>query len=1120
MQFLPATVPARDRNGRIVVSATWEFNTTGTITPQATSAGVSVTSDGEGNFPEVTLTDGLSYRAILKTSTGTVLSDITSVIPNHFAPATQPAMAGGFIVPGARWEFYTTETTTPRAVFSDPDLTAPLGDKVYSDASGVFPEIYLTESNTYGAKLVAPSGNVLATIDPVTAGSMLLYLNPDAQLPLTNLQPGDDWDGAAGSGFTEESPAPVDPTRTTAKPGLRLLTPPNQHFTDMLDVGVIAAANDDGTLGDTWGIESVKFYYEGNVQTVTAPRWNVITTERGQRAYFGWWTRLQKPEDQSGKALLYVEAEANDATMQKRVLGPFNFSPVETEYDLELEIAPSQPEIVGQRYQSFWPAISYARTQFPHNPRFLITEAGKYEIERNPANNAEAPTDQYSITGRYTIEASVPGVSIGRLEYTTDALALIPGHRTWWRIRGSNITYDTRYVRNLSAVTNLPANPEWLVDHWLDGNDITTSDPDGKNELFRGGTTPRGSQIVAGLPWITECNFYHQNTPTTKCSLVRGCYIEDSSQDLASNNRCMMLNTYNHSDQGFWNSDQLCFTVEYDGEEEVATLSRSGGNYSSGTLGGIWTLLLGETSYTFDTGNGGEDYYQYDPDGGYNGADGVGGYWVSDVTDWLNTFPGITATLSTELAAKDRVASACSLSGIKGQGFGTGARTSSIAAADLIAGPVEIVWCVDTHGDFYQHTGGVLENVIVAFNTVYDAQTQLIFLAPILNAGVAGSYDIFFIGNSVSIDPVEKLYYSPTGNASQYSRNQPMGHVVIAHNTLANQGFRINTVTGNVTDAGYNLFKNNAMRSFAWTASPLPGMVIDGLHLHAGSAVPQGATNFIVDGNQDTLYADYNAGDYTPTALMKSLGFVPAIPTDKTAAAYPNPCAPGSVAAAADQLLVIEPTPDPADDLSALGVALATLLGSDIGSGMFDLRTATNNGLFVAQNLGGGCGDLVQGTASLQPALSETTGSGFDDDSTRMDAITGEGSAPFDVYLVMRKDAGSVFGHIINATITYQDGSGVGTGATVIAVDAVTATTKDDLHTALDDAAFHTVSIENVTPAGTTQTSIMPFGRSAGSLVGDIALAVVVRRAGFPSNIAAVKTAALAWLNEQKDLLP
>jgi hypothetical protein len=924
------------------------------------------------------------------------------------------------------------------------------------------------------------------------------------------LTPGAAWTGELGSGF---STVPVDPVRVTAKPALRLLTPANQHFSQTLDVGVIAMANDRGTLVNNFGIEQITFHYEGRAVSVAAPSWNTVPTERGARTYFGWWVRLHKPVGQTGKAQLYVEAQARDPALQRRVIGPFNFSPTATEYDLELEINPDLPVITGQRYQSFWPAISYARAQAPHNPRFLITKPGKYEIERSPTNS-EAPTDQYAITGRYTVEATVPGVSIGKLAYVNDTLASIPGHRTYWRLRGSNITLDTRYMSNWTArATNTFPND---IQHWMDGITVTTTDPTGKDELFRGGTTPRSSQVVFGFPHYTECHFIKQNTPCNAANLVRGCLVEDSSQDIVSNARCVVHSTFEHSDQDFWNSDTPAITVTIPTGD---TLSRAGGNYSSGTGGGIWTAIVSGVTYTYDVGNGSELYYLRTPTGGYKGASGIGGYWVSDVVAWLGALPGWSATITPDFAARDRVASALSRPGLVGQGFDVARGTQIVGNGTAQT----IVWNVNTHGDWHQHSSGVAENRIIAFNRGWDLEVQLVFLAPILANGIAGSHDYFIVGNLLAVkpDPVPGGW-NPDSGASQLSRPQDMSHCVIAHNTFANQRFQPNFTTGNVRDGGYNLVKNNAFRAFTWLGGVVArGVTVDGVLIHEGQAVPDGVTNYIVTGNSSTLFADFDAGDFTPTALMRQVGLQAAIPVDLNQTPLVSPTAPGGVAAVANSLLVPPVVPEPTDILGPAGLALASAIGSLTHGGMWLFAEATNPGLWRAMNLAGDASDFTQGTAASQPAIGPTGAVFGSDDQINATLFAG----PHDIYVLLRKNAPSTVGQIIRNQVILSDGSitpAVATAGASVWVNGLPVSTRAALFTALDaETAGNTrwaeVRVDNI------QLAAIEIGRSpADAFAGDILAVVALPRFAVEASeeLAALRALARAWMEELQPALP
>ena len=244
-QFLPSLTPAVDENGNPLPSAVWEFYSRGTTTPQALVGGAtSVTANSVGAFAATILNDSVNYRAVLKSSAGKVLYDITSDDAAFFDAAVKSALDdSGNAVSGATWSFFTTATTTPQTVYVDPDLTVPLGSVVTADANGRFPEIYLDTSVTYKAQF-AINGVVQDTIDPVSENNIGLFLN---EAFVQNLEPSAGWNGTAATGFGGAYGAvPTDPTRTTAKPALRLLVPPGQRFTDTLVVGVAAAANNAG----------------------------------------------------------------------------------------------------------------------------------------------------------------------------------------------------------------------------------------------------------------------------------------------------------------------------------------------------------------------------------------------------------------------------------------------------------------------------------------------------------------------------------------------------------------------------------------------------------------------------------------------------------------------------------------------------------------------------------------------------------------------------------------------------------------------------------------------------------------------------------------------------------
>ena len=90
-----------------------------------------------------------------------------------FPGLAQATDNNGNPVSGAKWEFYTTGTTTPQAVYSDAGLTVSLGATVTASTSGWFVPIYLDDDVVYRAIKKTPGGAVIGghDIDPVSGGS-------------------------------------------------------------------------------------------------------------------------------------------------------------------------------------------------------------------------------------------------------------------------------------------------------------------------------------------------------------------------------------------------------------------------------------------------------------------------------------------------------------------------------------------------------------------------------------------------------------------------------------------------------------------------------------------------------------------------------------------------------------------------------------------------------------------------------------------------------------------------------------------------------------------------------------------------------------------------------------
>lgn len=795
--FLPATANAVDDNGNAASGARWYFYRKETLTAASTSGGTSVEADSNGAFADITLSVGVDYRAILRDANGNVLLDLDAYSDSLFSPGTQSATdANGNVLSGAVWKFYTTGTTTAQTVYADADQTTPLGSSITADASGRFPETYLDSSVTYKAVLEDSSGTELASIDPVTVPNMWGYLDPTATL---EVEPGASWDGTAGSGF---SSAPSDPTRTTAKPVCRLLVPPFQYFTDTLTVGVWAAANNSGSLLDNLGLEKVRVYFEDDAPTdIMAPSFHTFNDVNGNSVtYYGWWITLKKPTGTAGHANVYFEAVPSDATMQNRVMGPYQFSPVATLHDYEIEVAATPAEIAGTRYKTVLAAINYLVTQSAQNPKITITEGGTLEP---PVPNYYAGGNGY-----LTITATVP-VTFKKASFTSEALSLFRFRYDGIRFMGSNITLDLQNARQIYH--ELGANKY----HWFDG--VTLTDSGGRYYLMRGQAHGQTPMVRDGV-WLTECTISYIQGPAQGASLARGCSFTGIFNDVGVNCACFIGNTVEDQSSEEYRAEINAFTVT---GPAGATLELSGANGAnnrvfnakvSGVSSGTFTVLNTEAGWTADTN-----------------------YTVQNVVDWIN---GLGGGWSATLLDDTRAAHFCGLAGGAGGAF---------SATDCSSG-LTVVTMIDQHADVWGNDGSLLENLVCVDNTCWDINAQGIYLA------VSNSKDAVIANNSL---------HGLNGNyLSQWAGTQ--SNIFFGHNSWTGQNIVWRADTTYNPDARCVFANNTAPVMAWNSGTTDADLVIANNHLQTGGTAPSGATGTTIGGSQATLFTDAANGDFTP----------------------------------------------------------------------------------------------------------------------------------------------------------------------------------------------------------------------------------------------------------------
>lgn len=651
-------------------------------------------------------------------------------------------------------------------------------------------------------------------------------LPPANPSSVDKIRPGPLWTGVAGSGFVQ---APVDPVRVTAKPAMRLITPPNQYFTRNLLVGVIAGANDGGTLLDNLGLQKVIAHYEGQSVEILAPSYQEIADANGiMRRYFGWWIMLTRSA--SGHANLYFEAVPKDASMQTRVIGPWQFSPQTALHDRQVEVAPSQPVIAGARYQSIGAALSFLAQTNAQNPAITVIEGGVYDIAPLSAT--------YQGRGYCKISAQVP-ITIGKAGYTTDSAALLRPRWDGVRFSGANITIDARFVSALYQ--EVPTGRQ----HWLDG--ITVTNSAGRYALWRGGTRPLG-HFVRNNAWFTECTINAVSNPCNNASLVRGCVLDGGYADVVTDAACVVHSSTNDWDSSDgWTQDVPSLTIAYTGAEGTATLAISGGNDSSSrTITATW----GANSASFTVGN-------------TEALMSANRYLVSDVAAWLN---GLGVGFAATVIENTRRASALSLSGLKGASF---------TAQDVKTAPLSLVTMFDQHTDwFQQNITGMLENCVLANNVATNLVAQNIFIT-----GPNGTKDFLIFKNAFDNKLISSTYANNAHLSSQLARAH--SHVVIAHNSWASQNVWLRGDQGYAADA-YSLLANNAARDLLWLGSGAAPAGIVGNHLQQGAAGSAIGINTTVGGLQAESFASSGAGDFGARGPLQASRKQPLIALDRS----------------------------------------------------------------------------------------------------------------------------------------------------------------------------------------------------------------------------------------------
>lgn len=645
------------------------------------------------------------------------------------------------------------------------------------------------------------------------------------QPPIDAIAPSAMWDGTAASGFTA---APSDPTRLTAKPALRLISPPNQAYTEELLLGVYAGANDGGTMLNNMGLSHVRVHYEGSIVDITEPSRQSFPDANGnQVSYFGWWIRLEH-SGVNGIAQVYFEAVPSDKAMQSRVIGPFNFFPATSLHDLELEVAPSQAQVTGVRYPTLRAARDYCRSIGADRPRITISEPGDIVFGDTMA--------AYVGEGYITYEASAP------VRITLDPVAVASGTRAHARFRskygrqhfrGANITLDFSHALEVYNESGLGSPPDWY-----DG--VTLENPQGRYDLWRGYPRSRKlSSLCRGLPYFTECVFTNLPFNVTNASLARGCTMTGGYQEIATGSDCIISNVVTDFDSGEFVAPIDALLVSYTGGGGSASLSCSGN----------W----GSSSRTFTAKVDGvavDNFTVYDDDAAFHQATN---YSVSNVAEWLNSIDGFSATVLDD----SRFGTALSI---------PGGNAGAFTDVDVTGAGFIFVTEFDIHADLYQVTHAGKENGVLADNLGTGLVAQSLFMKD-------GPSTDFLVVNNVFENSDTAQYFSQLG--------EDHSHVVIAHNSWATQDLWLRVGSLAYNPDSYCLLANNTMPRAEWLDGTDADLTISGNHFQAGAIAPEGATGSSFGGNETTLFANAASGDFAPRGDLQTNLKVPVIRFDR-----------------------------------------------------------------------------------------------------------------------------------------------------------------------------------------------------------------------------------------------
>lgn len=378
------------------------------------------------------------------------------------------------------------------------------------------------------------------------------------------LGPGAAWTGTAGSGFDGSHPAPVDPTRTTAKPALRTTGVWGQRISGSLFRIIVDSDAAGLSSGTDFGIQSLTGYVEGNsanlgVETVIPDTDTNGNTTRTIGYYLDVDVGACLAVTSAGAIQVYFKSIANDASMQARVIGPYEFYPRSTAVDHKYTIGPS-----GADFTDLKSALTAARTGNGGSPwevaNFEFQTTGTYPlVSETVLSNLWLQKGQWTITAKAGVTATLgvatfpAGLDVFQAAWDPKLEGLC--------FRGSGIVIDMRNISVLAQTGNTGPDGKTRP-NWFDGCKITNSI--GTNTSYYYNGAPKKGIFFAPA-FCTDMTMEWVASPWVNKALVRNCRALGVLYEAFSGTSYVAYNYINNYNANFWFWDQPALNISYSG---------------------------------------------------------------------------------------------------------------------------------------------------------------------------------------------------------------------------------------------------------------------------------------------------------------------------------------------------------------------------------------------------------------------------------------------------------------------------------------------------------------------------------------------------------------------------